>query len=66
MSTKSQVERAYVVSRLDPSLRLTAHAVSILVLLSQGHKARQVATLLGVAPDTVYKEVRVLSTAGRP
>jgi len=50
----------YVLSRLDPRLRITSHAGDILFLVSRGSKAREVGSALGITCDTVYEEIESL------
>lgn len=52
--------REYLRSRLDPTIKLTPHAVRILELLSQGLTAPEIAAELGIACDTVHEDLAAL------
>jgi DNA-binding CsgD family transcriptional regulator len=56
----SPARREYIVSNLDPKVRLSRHAITILELWSQGFTALDIARKVNIARDTVYEELGTL------
>jgi DNA-binding CsgD family transcriptional regulator len=58
--TQARPAAGYLVSRLDPRIRLTVRAVDIVYRVSRGARPQELARSLGLAPDTVYKDLGTL------